>query len=97
MYEIFGRRCLIYSFVGNINSEVEIESNGYVFFFEVMESIILCMFNVKNFFFDIQICIFMFFVLIKKFYFLDIMFNKFSFDLCYFIGNEEWDLIFINV
>lgn len=46
MYEIFGRRCLIYSFVGNINSEVEIESNGYVFFFEVMESIILCMFNV---------------------------------------------------
>lgn len=53
MYEIFGRRCLIYSFVGNINSEVEVDNNGYVFFFEVMESIILCMFNVKNFFFDI--------------------------------------------
>lgn len=63
----------------------------------MMNSVNLCTFNIINFPFDIQTCVFKFVITSTTLYTLDLALNQSNMKTDFYIGNKEWDLLSISV
>ncbi|XP_052681219.1 neuronal acetylcholine receptor subunit alpha-5-like [Crassostrea angulata] len=97
LQEITDRRCLTYGSVTDTKSEVIVHNSGLVYLSEMMNSVILCTFNVMNFPFDIQTCAFKFVITSTTLYTVDLAVNQSNIKTDFYIGNEEWDLLSTSV
>lgn len=64
---------------------------------EMMNSVNLCTFNIINFPFDIQTCVFKFVITSTTLYTVDLAVNQSNIKTDFYIGNEEWDLLSTSV